>query len=180
MKQSTPLLLLAPALMLIAGCSYKVPLTEEHTIPIDQKLIGPWVAVDDVEKDCEKQESILVIQFSETEYVVCFHTDTDGNFYMRGYPVQIGGVSCVQIQLISPLEFEPGSSEEKEYSEKRFAVAKYEIRDDTLEVSVLSDDVVDGEIDSSEALREAFMKNISDDDLFEEPSSFLRYEGPDQ
>jgi WD40 repeat protein len=81
--------------------------------------------------------------------------------------VKVGGVSCVQLESIGPFEFDPDQNEDD--STNRFAVATYQIKGDTLEFSLLSDDVVSGEITTSADLRKTFLENITNKELFEDP-----------
>ncbi len=174
MKKHCAILATATSLLL-AGCSYKVPLTTEHTIPIDPALIGFW---EDAEsgntQSCPHPEGILVLPFSETEYMISYlHKEMDGSpLFFRGYPVELGNISCVQLQLIGGYETDPSSPMKEE--DKCFDVVKYEIKNHNLEVSRLNDNVVSGDLETSEALREAFLDNIENEALFKETGRFHR------
>ncbi len=109
-------------ILLTAGCPYHTPLTEDHTIPIDKELLGYWYECDTnkydiIESQAQKalgqsglsknkktEGGVLVMPFSETEYVIRYLPSSgDGPVFLRGYPIEVGGVSCVQLQTIGPV-----------------------------------------------------------------------------
>ena len=167
-----PLLFLSAVTLLFAGCEYESPLTTEHNIPIDSALLGIWENVPDSEKKSEsKNEHMMVLKYSETEYLIHYPTGSDGIYY-RGYPIKIGNVSCVQLEVVGT---EDGPLDHKE--KDLFHVASYEFKQDFLEVRLLNTDVVDDELKGTDALRKTFVENIDSKELFEEPNRFRKEEG---
>jgi len=161
-------MLLLAVVLLTAGCPYHVPLTEEHTLLIDQELFGAWIESEDPEKDKDKQTELIIMPFSETEYVLCYHSNLNGTLYLRGYPINMGGVSCVQLQLIGPVNFNPAEPYSADNKSNHYGVATYEIKGGTLEVRLLNKKVVSDKITTSEALQEAFLANIDNERLFQD------------
>ena len=93
-----PVLMLG-AILCLAGCKYEAPLVHEHTIPVDASVLGFWQPVPDGSGSPESSENMMVLQYSETEY--CIHYSAkEEPMYFRGYPIRIGDVYCVQLQLI--------------------------------------------------------------------------------
>ena len=60
---------LAAAVILTAGCVHHTPLSTEHTIAIDYDLLGLWEAVPGEAKGDPTEDMMLILPWSETEYV---------------------------------------------------------------------------------------------------------------
>lgn len=173
----TPLINLALLLSLIlTGCSYWVPLEEANTITIDKEVLGVWIAEEDLEKAERAQDGFIILPFSASEYLVVLkHSEGDEHLYLKGYPINVGGIDLVQIEMLILTEYD---SENHEDQEKRFHVAKYKIKGDLLSVQLLSEDVVSGNIRTTSELKQVFLKNIDDPDLFEEPTQYKKVSDP--
>jgi WD40 repeat protein len=158
--------------LLTAGCPHHVPLTEEHSIPIDQELIGYWHCFES--KADLKAAAVLVMPFSKTEYVIqCINEENgDESFFLRGYPTETGGVRCMQLQWIGPRNIDPSDPYDENSQSNRYAVVKYEIKDDTLKLYWLNGELVSDKAITSEALREAFLENLDHEELFVEVAKF--------
>ncbi len=163
---------LAIAALLVGGCEYEAPLTEEHTIPVDASLIGLWKPVPEPGEQVDTGEGMLVLKYSPTEYLIHSPTGDDGIYY-RGYPIKIGGISCVQLEIVGVRDGPPNEKEKN-----LFHVAAYEIKAGMLEVRLLNSDVVDDDLKDAAALRKAFLENIGNKDLFEESVRFRKYKKP--
>lgn len=160
--------MLVTTILLLAGCEYDAPLTKEHTIPIDSAVLGEWESVPDSDEKPTTKYTMVILRYSDTEYMIHYPTGKDGLYY-RGYPINVGGISCIQLEVLGA---EDGSLDKDE--EDLFHVASYEIKKGILEVKTLNTDVVDDELKDSEALRKAFLKNTKNKDLFEDPGKFKR------
>jgi hypothetical protein len=181
MKNS--IMILATAVTLLAtGCFYEEPLIKEHTIPINQELLGLWDWGSEPGEP-SVDEHMLILKYSETEYLI--HTFGRGpdiqDIYYRAYPIELGGVSCLQLEIIggimenSPLI--PGTdnpSEENDGNLGPFLVMKLEPKDGCLEGNVLNDKVVSYKLTTTEALQKAFLENIDNAKLFDNPSRLYR------
>ena len=159
--------LLVTAVLLLAGCVYESPVTAEHTIPIDRSVLGVWRSVPEKGKE-PGDVRMMVLRYSDTEYLVHYPAGKDGLYY-RGYPVQVGKVSCVQLEVIGT-EDGPLDKDAKEL----FCVVSYSLANGELEVKVLNTDLVGKELKNSEALRGAFLEYQGDKDLFTGPARFGR------
>jgi hypothetical protein len=166
---------LAPviAAVLIAGCVYESPLTEEHVIAIDPSVPGVWEEIPEPGNEQIPQDRMLILKFSDTEYMVSYPMGAKSDYY-RAYPINIGGVSCVQLQVIGT---QKGPLEPKE--KDQFLVASYVISDDILEISLLNTELVDDDIKNPESLRKAFLEHKNDKNLFVEPGRFKRIHNPE-
>lgn len=140
------------------SCIYEEPLVEEDVIEINEEVLGSW-------KSVEEDVSVVVLKFSETEYVIEYW-DEKNSLYFRGYEIEVGGVKCVQIQLIG------SDKEAARGKERRYHVVKYELEGDKLEIRLLNDDVVDKKIHDSEKLMKVFVENVNNEKLFGEPFVF--------
>jgi hypothetical protein len=152
------------AVFLFTACEYDAPLTRDHTIPIDQAVLGVWEAT----SEGTDSERALVLPFSETEYLVQYPMEKDSIFF-RAYPISVGGVSCVQFEAIGS---EEGAVEKDE--KKRFHVVSYQLTGDALEIKLLNTERVDKGLADSEALLKAFIEHKDDADLFIDPVTFKK------
>jgi len=156
---------LVPAIF--AGCEYESPLTYEQNIPVDASVLGLWETLPDKNGTPGSSEKMLVLKYSDTEYLVHYPIG-DEAFYFRGYPIKIGNISCVQIQLIG----DTNGDVKKE--ERKYHVVSYELSNDGLEIKTLNTDLVDKNLKESSKLRKAFVKNRGDMKLFQDPVMFMR------
>jgi hypothetical protein len=159
---------LAAAIILTAGCVHHTPLSTEHTIAIDYDLLGLWEAVPGEAKGDPTEDMMLILPWSETEYVAQFPRGEKGDFY-RAYPVEIGGRLLIQAQSL-------GSSWGDLHEGDRvvYPILEYRIVEGILMISTLNIKVVDEHLGSSEALSEAILANLNRNDLFEAPAHFRR------
>ena len=160
----------------LAGCQYHAPLTTQHNIAIDPKVLGKWEFVpeksaedssDETEEE-EQREALMVLKFSDTEYLIHYPVNRDG-MYFRGYPVRIGNVSCVQLQLIGTEKDSITTDDEK-----RYHVVSYQLSEEMLKIEVLNDNIVSGDLKKSKELKQAVLENQNAKDLFHEPGTFRK------
>lgn len=149
--------------LFISGCIYKVPFVSEHTIPIDPAVLGLW----EINESGEKPEQMLVLKYSDTEYLVQYPVSPHG-MYFRAYPVKIGDVAAVQIQWIGAADGEVVNDEEK------YQLLVYTRINGDLEIRTLNNDLVDKSLTTSDALCQAFLKNTGNPDLFRDPGLFKK------
>lgn len=159
-----------PALLgvLLAGaCVYDVPVTTDHAIPIDEAILGAWVSVPEGNDDPVQTR---ILRFSETEYVVHYLED-DWELYFRAYPIKVGGVAAVQLEVLGDEDevVEPDASE-------RYTVAAYRLLNGKLEVRTLNSELISADIADGESLRAAILEHEGHPGLFNEPGLFQRVE----
>jgi hypothetical protein len=158
-----PVCLIA-AVLCFVGCKYEAPLTLEHSIPVDASVLGLWEAVPDGDG------SITVLQFSETEYLIIMPVSAKGDpIYFRGYPMTIGDVLCVQLQLIGD-DTQPVDRLEKDL----FDVASYELVNGELVIRTLNSDLVGEGLNDTGSLVNAFLKHKNSKKLFVDPCRFKK------
>lgn len=158
------------AILVMGGCDYPFPLTEEHNISIDPSVLGHWEEVPQGGKAPDPNERMLIFKYTDTEYLVHYPTGK-GGMYFRGYPIKIEGVSCVQIQLIGDVDGDV-KKEDRKYQVVSYALSKGE-----LEIRTLNTDLVDKDLQDSAKLRQAFLKNKDNKELFKDPGKFRRIKG---
>lgn len=157
MRRFVPFVLFVCTVFL-SGCVYTVPVTTDHTIPIDTAVLGVW--------QDEDGDSMLLLKYSDTEYLIEYPTSAKAVFY-RGYPAKVGDISCVQIQ-------ELGTIDGPEDNTEPYDVMSYRFVKDDLEVRSLNSDVVGKDFKSSDELRESILKNKANPELFREPGIFKK------
>lgn len=166
MKHAGVLLILI--VLPLVGCEYESPLNKEHNIPIDSTVLGLWGKIPNEGKEPKQDERIMILKYSTTEYLINYPVGKNG-WYFRGYAIEIGGVSCVQLQVIGT-EHGPPDEDEKEL----FGVISYQLTDNELEIKILSTDLVDDDLKTTKGLMQAFLKHKDHKDLFTNPGVFRR------
>jgi hypothetical protein len=159
-------LLVFAFVLIIAGCEYKEPLSEMQGIQIDETALGLWEAVPDQTGSSSSVEYILALRISSTEYLVHYKTGSD-DMYFRAYPIRVGNISCLQLQLIG------AKSGPVKKDEPKYQVALYRISGDELSIRMMNTSVINEKLGSA-AMREAFIKNQTNEKLFREPGKFRR------
>lgn len=159
--------ILTVAILVSMGCDYRAPLTEEHTIAVDRAVLGLWEEVPKGDKAPNPNERMLILRYSDTEYLIHYPAGKDGLFF-RGYPIKIGGVPCVQIELIGSYDGDLGKED------RRYQVIRYTLSEGILEVETLNTDLVARDLEDSASLRQAFLKNKEKKNLFRDPARFQK------
>jgi len=161
----TALVLIAVTLF-ITGCDYLAPLVVEHNIAIDPSVIGLWDEVPEGDKPPDPKDRMLILKYSETEYLVHYPTGKDQTYY-RAYPIKVDGVSCVQVQTI-------GDSEGDIKEERKYHIVQYTVSNGELEIKTLNTDLVDRDLRDTDSIKQAFLKNKDNKNLFTNPGKFRR------
>jgi hypothetical protein len=152
-------------LLVIAGCEYQEPLSEKQGILIEESALGLWQAEPE-KKESVSKDYLIALRISPTEYLVHYN-EGSMSMYFRAYPIKVGNVSCLQLQLIGT------SSGPAPKNEPQYHVALYQINGDELSIRMMNTNIVDSKLGSA-AMREAFLKNQADEKLFREPGKFRR------
>ena len=161
--------LLIPVVLLFAGCPYEEPLVKEHVIPVDSSVLGLWEPQPDEGEESGTNERMIILKFSDTEYLIHYPPGGNDEAYYRGYLIKIGGISCVQLQIIGTEEGMP-----KKDAKALFAVVSYELKSGILEIRTLNPDLVDDELKTTDALAQSFLNHKENKDLFINPVRFRR------
>ena len=160
------LLFLVVLLLGIAACEYQEPLSEKQNSSIDPALLGLWEPAPEKNEPKPSGEWILALKYSDTEYMIHYQTGSE-SMYFRAYPLKIGDIPCVQLQLIGD------SSGPLAKTEPAYQVAFVTLTGDEVTIRMMNTSVVGRDLHSP-ALREAFLKNSKNTDLFREPVKFRR------
>ena len=162
--------LLTVAFLMLDGCKYESPLTKEHSIAVDSAVLGLWELIPDKGKEPKKDERMMILKYSDTEYLIHYPTGKDG-LYFRVYPIKIGGISCVQLQVIGT-----GDGPLEQDDTELFHVALYQLTNGKLKIKTLNTDLVDDDLKTTDELRKAFLKQKDKKELFTDPGMFRRIE----
>lgn len=157
-------IMFAVAILLLVGCEYESPLTKDHSIAIDSALLGLWGEIPNEAESSDQDDRMMILKYSDTEYLIHF----DGIYY-RGYPIKIGGISCVQLQVIGT-EDGPLETDEKDL----FHVASYRLTNSGLEIKLLDTDLVDDALKTTDELVKAFLDQKDNEGLFVDPELFRK------
>lgn len=153
----------------LAACQYVVPLSEDHNIHIDSALLGHWTMLPDKNEPGASIDSMTVLQFSDTEYLINYVSEGSGMFF-RGYLIETGGHTLLQLQFLGTDEGPPEDSAQ----EHRFIVARYVLEQGRLEVNTLNSQLVSRDLVDSQALMQAYLANIDNPELFTDPGFFTK------
>lgn len=156
------------SVLLFGGCEYETALTEEHALAIDPAVTGHWEHFRVQGGQTVVGDRMTILKYSETEYMVHYPAVENG-FYFRAYPMEIGGISCVQLQVIGT-PYGPPDPEETTL----FHVVSYRLTDGNLEIWTLNPEIVDYSIRDPEKLRAAFLEQKDHPVLFDDPGVFRR------
>ena len=156
------------AASLLAGCDYKVRLVDKPELPIDKALVGVWKE----SSQQERVERILVLPFSENEYLVVWSTGAENSLYARACLCKETDFVLVQFTLFGSDEG-PVIKEEDEDAHLHQYYA-YSVKDDKLTLSRLNTDVVDRDVATPAALLAAIQANRTHPKLFDEETVYTR------
>lgn len=146
----------------ISGCRYEVPLESSARLSVDHQMAGTWRKL-----DSERDERVQVIPFSDSEYLFNYHVN-DNVLYLRGYPVEFNGRHYVQLEFI-------GTDDEViKQDERKFDVIRYNVTGNKVSVWRVNSDIVNKEIESTEALRENFRQHADNKELFSKFAEFKK------
>lgn len=122
-------------LMIFSACYDDYPVTEKQKVPVDQNLLGTWKIVaeynsnDGLWNSFEEQGSMVVLKWSEREYVINF-----ADLYFRAYGINLNEKDRVlQTELLE---------RDNQYITSKFSVWSYEEQNDTLIISLLNHDLL--------------------------------------
>lgn len=160
-----------PAILIVMliGCEYEAPLVAEHSLPVDSAVLGLWEEIPEEGKQVDTKDRMLILKYSDTEYLVHYPPEGNDELYYRAYPIKIGGHSCVQLQLIGT---DDGAL--KKDVKKVFHVVSYQLNDGKLELRLLNTDLLGEGIKTTDDLKRAFLKNKDNKELFKDPGNFRR------
>jgi hypothetical protein len=161
-------LLLMLSTLLLAGCEYQSPLTSEHNISADTAVLGLWDPIPERGEESEQTERMMILKYSDTEYLIHYPVGKHGLYY-RGYPIELGGISCVQLQILGTGDGPPAEDEKELYH-----VVSYQLGDGKLEIRTLNTDLVGRGLKTTEALVRAFLDHRDDSKLFTDFRKFRR------
>lgn len=167
MKKNAFILAMASMFVLCIGCEYKAPITEEHSIKIDPAVLGVWEEIPGDGK-ADKPNKMLILRYSDTEYVVCYPAGVQDSLFFKAYPAEVGGVKFVQTKWIGTGK---GGVEEQP---RRYQAASYKVADGVLEFKLLNTALVDKELGDTAALKAAFLKHKDSAELFTRPVRMRR------
>lgn len=158
---------------LLVGCEYESPLTKERSMAIDPAVLGLWEEKPDEGNKPKPDERMMILKYSDTEYLIHYPAGEDG-MYFRGYPIKIGGISCVQLHIIGAKNGPP-----KKEQRKIFHVVSFKLKNNGLEIRTLNTDLVNKDLKTAEELRKAFLKHKDNKDLFQNPGVFRKKDAGD-
>ena len=156
------MLMAAVSVFLLNSCVFDSPFESNAKIPVDANLLGRWEEVS--EKDPNR---MLVLQHSANEYLVQYPVNEKGMFF-RAYPVNLDGVTCIQLQLIGTAEGPV------KVVDRKYHLFKVTAKDDSMEMSSIDPEVLGIKSGDPAALKAAFIKHKDDPGLFAKPGIFKR------
>ena len=156
------------AVFFLAGCIYEEPLTTDHNIPVDASILGLWAEVTPEGETAPSDPGLIILKFSETEYLIHYPPGADDGLYYRGYPIEIGGISCVQLEVIGDQNGSVGKDN------KGYNVVTYQLKEGQLEIRLLNTKLVSDDLKTTDELMRAFLEQKDHEELFNDPGFFRR------
>ena len=156
-------------LLILAACDYDVPLVGKASLPIDQALLGTWETIVVDGDGQEPPDRILIRQESANLYVI-EHIDGDSIIYFKGWLAELAGSLFMQVEVTGDNAKGPVGAEDNNL----FIVASYALIDDTLEVRVLNNELVNADLADTAAMQAAFVANRDDPSLFVKFAQFRK------
>ena len=153
-------------IILLSGCKYEVPVMENTQIPIDENILGLWQLVAEQGEDPDPAEKILVLKYSDSEYLIKYPADENAMYY-RGYLIKLDGIRAVQLEVLGT---ESGPVDTKE----KYVVEAYKVKGDILKTATINSDLIDTDITDSSELQAKILEHKHNKDLFIDPGTFKR------
>jgi hypothetical protein len=150
--------------LFLGSCIYEVPFVETASVKIDKELTGAW---DEKVEEGKTPQRIVVLPFSETEYLSHYPAD-EGGIYYRGYLIELGGERYVQLKALGTHK---GLSKDLHAP---YTLASFSREGDSLPLRMMDQKVIDPNIKDSALLREAFLKHKDHKNLFDDVGVFVR------
>lgn len=167
---------MAVGFLLLAGCEFEAPLVAEDRLEIEEEVLGVWMPVPKGErkdgKVADKNKRMIVLEFSDTEYLVQQGLG-DGFFTYRAYPIELGGVRCVQLEAIGT---DDGPIDSKGEMTAPFQVVSHEFKGGELVVRTLNKRLFPKGLKTTEALQKAFLEQKDKENLFANPEVYRKVE----
>jgi len=115
----------------------------------------------------DADEMMLVLKYSDTEYVVRYPSGKDAMFF-RGYPIKVGDLQCVQIQLLGEKD-QPADDDDRKYH-----IVACRLAEGVLELKTLNTDLIPSTLATGADVLKAIKANLADPDLFKDPGKFRK------
>ena len=155
--------------LVLIGCDYDVPLTSTSHIPIKNELLGLWEFDPDANKNYNEKFSMLVLKFSDTEYLIRYGKGKDAIF-LRAYHLQLDELPDVlQIQAIRFSNEDVAPEDRRVYN-----IVRYRLKNGVLGIKLLNTEIVGKDCENSEELKGRILSNKSNKELFNNMGIFKK------
>lgn len=156
--------LLALCCAVLMGCEYTVPLFSTPQQKIDPALVGQWSRT----LPSGETEAVLVLPWSDQEYLVAFPANKPETMYARATLTPVAGLPLIQLHWI-------GTAQAKLPTDARvYQFATFSRQGDQITLRLLNSARINTAIATSAALIQAITQNKEASDLFREPMCFSR------
>lgn len=152
--------------LLLAGCDFTVPLSENPEMVVDDRAIGLWERT----KAGGKTERLLVLPLSGHEYFVSWPEGANTELYARAHQFDFSGKTLVQLQWFG--NSDGGMPDDN----RQYQLAVCEITGKALHIRLLNADVVGKDHASSDDLAAAIKANNNNPSLFRDKMTFEKIE----
>lgn len=148
----------------LVGCDYTVSLVKTPKIDIDKAVVGLW----ERPTGGGKIERLLILPLDKKEYLVSLPAGTPDVMFGRACLCMVGEREVVQVRWF-------GTAKGKMPDDKQvYQYATYSLIDGVLRIRMMNTDLVKKDVDSSDALKKAIMKNYDNPGLFKRELAFLK------
>jgi len=163
MKNKSQLIIaLLIALFAMTGCPYEspVPLSDSCSSVIDTTLTGKWI----FKSGKNPRDTILFMKFNDHEYYIAFIGDGKSDINItsggRAFITKLGNQNIINLTEIG-------------HPEKVY-LSRYETRDNMMILSSASDNFIRQPINSTDELRDFYLKNMNKAGFYETSDTLIR------
>lgn len=150
--------------LLVAGCVYEVPLSNEPQQVVDKALLGRWQTTG---ADGKVQE-LLVLPLGPKEYLVHYPSNAKDGIFFRAFVAQAGEVPIMQFQALGTAAGDvPDNGRVYHFGTFRLDGGQVVLR-------LLNEAVVSPDAKTSEALAQAIGEQRQNPALFGAPTVFRK------
>lgn len=165
--RSISLAVLILVILSTVACRYEFPLADPRDIMLDNRVMGAWLRYDGGQV-AGRDEQLRILGYSNSAYMVHYTVDEKA-LYFRAYPIEVAGLSLVQLELIGTHEGPVAGDVHRLYH-----VVGYQLDDDELTVRTINTQLLGEDVDSRSDLLEAVTRHSNNNTLLVNPMVFTR------
>lgn len=150
--------------LLVAGCVYEAPLSNEPQQAVDKALLGKWQTTD---RDGKVQE-LLVLPLGPKEYLVHYPSNAKDGIFFRAFVAQGGEVPIMQFQALGT------AAGDVPDNARVYHFGTFRVDGSQVVLRLLNSELISPELKTTEALAKALADQRQNPALFGEATVFQK------